>query len=187
MFIKIFKIKNSIIILLAAVKLSFAQMLPADFKISNDIYKSLKPDQRSNKPNNLIGRFTAAPTTSQTIISNFITDIITVSNSAGDTIWFGTGKGISRTTNRGLTFQNYYGTEPFKDDDVSGLAVYKNWVVVSTAYSQKINDEYVPTGTGIKVSSDYGTTWSAYPQPMDGLGDSVIQYGISTLSGHYLL
>ncbi len=182
MFIKIFEMKKFLIILLlAAVKLSFTQMLPNDFKISNDIYKNLKPEQNSNKPNKLIGRFTAAPTTSQTIISNFITDIITVSNPNGDTIWFGTGKGISRTTNRGLTFQNYYGTEPFRDDDVSGLAVYKNWVVVSTAYSQKIGDSYVPTGTGIKVSSDYGTTWSSYPQPMDGLGDSVIQYGISTI------
>ncbi|MEO8514465.1 MAG: hypothetical protein ABI543_12970 [Ignavibacteria bacterium] len=170
-----------IIILLAAVKLSFAQMLPEGFKISNEVYKNLKSDIKSNRPNNLIGRYTPAPISSTTIISNFITDVIVVNNSGGDTIWFGTGKGISRTTNRGVSFENFYGTAPFNEDDVSGLAVHNNWVVVSTAYSQKIGDEYVPTGTGIKVSSDYGATWSAYPQPMDGLGDSVIQYGISTI------
>lgn len=173
--------KLLLILILASFNLSFAQMLPKDFKISNDVYKKFKPDVKQNKGNNLIGRFSSSPVSSQTIISNFISDIIVVSNDGGDTIWFGTGKGISRTTNRGLSFQNYYGTEPFGEDDVSGLAVYKNWVVVATAYSQLINEDYVPTGTGIKVSSDYGATWASYPQPIDGDFDTTITYGISTI------
>lgn len=173
--------KLLLILILASFNLSFAQMLPKDFKISNDVYKKFKSDVKQNKANNLIGRFSSSPVSSQTIISNFISDIIVVSNDGGDTIWFGTGKGISRTTNRGLSFQNFYGTEPFGDDDVSGLAVYKNWVVVATAYSQLINEEYVPTGTGIKVSSDYGATWASYPQPIDGDFDTTITYGISTI------
>lgn len=173
--------KLLLILILASFNLSFAQMLPKDFKISNDVYQKFKSDVKQNKGNNLIGRFSSSPVSSQTIISNFISDIIVVSNDGGDTIWFGTGKGISRTTNRGLSFQNFYGTEPFGDDDVSGLAVYKNWVVVATAYSQLINEDYVPTGTGIKVSSDYGATWASYPQPMDGEFDTTIQYGISTI------
>lgn len=173
--------KLLLILILASFNLSFAQMLPKDFKISNDVYKKFKSDVKQNKVNNLIGRFSSSPVSSQTIISNFISDIIVVSNDGGDTVWFGTGKGISRTTNRGLSFQNFYGTEPFGEDDVSGLAVYKNWVVVATAYSQLINEEYVPTGTGIKVSSDYGATWASYPQPIDGVNDTTIQYGISTI------
>ncbi|NOS85294.1 MAG: hypothetical protein HOP31_09155 [Ignavibacteria bacterium] len=174
--------KLLLILILASFNIGFAQMLPKDFKISNDVYKKLKPVENYRKGNNLIGRFSSSPVSSQTIISNFISDIIVVSNDGGDTVWFGTGKGISRTTNRGLSFENFYGTEPFGDDDVSGLAVYKNWVVVATAYSQLINEEYVPTGTGIKVSSDYGVTWAAYPQPIDGANDSTIQYGISTIT-----
>ncbi len=175
--------KFLLITLLAAfnLSLSYAQMLPENFKISNDIYKTFKLNENYKKGNSLIGRFSSSPVSSQTIISNFISDIIVVSNDAGDTIWFGTGKGISRTTNRGISFQNFYGTEPFGDDDVSGLAVYQNWVVVATAYSQFVNDAYVPTGTGIKVSSDYGVTWASYPQPMDALTDTSIQYGISTI------
>ncbi len=173
--------KLLLILILASFNLNFAQMLPKDFKISNDVYKKFKPDVKQNKGNNLIGRFSSSPVSSQTIISNFISDIIVVSNDGGDTIWFGTGKGISRTTNRGLSFQNFYGTEPFGEDDVSGLAVYKNWVVVATAYSQLINEDYVPTGTGIKVSSDYGATWASYPQPIDGDFDTTITYGISTI------
>ncbi len=173
--------KFLIIILFVFCKITISQVLPSEFKISNEIYSKLKPVQHLNKSNNLIGRFTASPVSSQTIISNFISDILVVSNPNGDTVWFGTGKGISRTTNRGLSFENYHGTEPFKDDDVSGIAVYQNWVVVSTAYSQKIGDEYIPTGTGIKVSNDYGRTWSSYPQPIDGRYDTTIQYGISTI------
>lgn len=173
--------KLFLILFLAAFNISNAQMLPENFKISNDIYKTFKPNENYKKGNNLIGRFSSSPVLSQTIISNFISDIIVVSNSSGDTIWFGTGKGISRTTNRGVSFQNFYGTAPFGEDDVSGLAVYNNWVVVATAYSQLINEEYVPTGTGIKVSSDYGATWASYPQPIDALTDTTIQYGISTI------
>jgi hypothetical protein len=174
--------KKLLIISILLTSSLFAQMLPKDFKISNDVYKKLKPVENYRKGNNLIGKFSSSPVSSQTIISNFISDIIVVSNDGGDTVWFGTGKGISRTTNRGLSFENFYGTEPFGDDDVSGLAVYKNWVVVATAFSQLINEEYVPTGTGIKVSSDYGVTWAAYPQPIDGANDSTIQYGISTIT-----
>ena len=173
--------KLLLILILASFNISFAQMLPKDFKISNDVYKKLKPVENYRKGNNLIGRFSSSPVSSQTIISNFISDIIVVSNGGGDTIWFGTGKGISRTTNRGLSFQNFYGTEPFGEDDVSGIAVYKNWVVVATAYSQLVNEDYVPTGTGIKVSSDYGETWASYPQPVDGVFDTTVQYGISTI------
>ncbi len=174
--------KFLLITLLAAfnLSLSYAQMLPENFKISNDIYKTFKPNENYKKGNSLIGRFSSSPVSSQTIISNFISDIIVV-GSGNDTIWFGTGKGISRTTNYGISFQNFYGTEPFGEDDVSGLAVYKNWLVVGTAKSVLVGEEYRPIGTGIKVSSDYGITWNSYPQPMDNVTDTVIQYGISTL------
>lgn len=111
------------------------------------------------------------------IISNFISDIVVV----GDTIWFGTGKGISKTYDRGVTFQNYYGSAPFGTDDVAGIAVFNNWVVVSTAISQTINGTSVPTGTGIKVSSDYGATWNAYPQSTDAQRDDTIHYGANNI------
>ncbi len=55
-------------------------------------------------------------------------------------------------------------------------------IVASTAVSQEINGESVPIGTGIKVSTDYGLNWSAYPQPVDGRGDSIIVYGANNLN-----
>ncbi|HRJ05853.1 MAG TPA: hypothetical protein PK605_15735, partial [Ignavibacteria bacterium] len=70
--------KFLLITLLAAfnLSLSYAQMLPENFKISNDIYKTFKPNENYKKGNSLIGRFSSSPVSSQTIISNFISDII---------------------------------------------------------------------------------------------------------------
>lgn len=180
--------KLLIILVLLAFKITLAQVYPLAYKINPNTYSKFKPDyNHSDNINKVLGRYTAAPVSSPTIISNFISDIIVVSSSAGDTIWFGTGKGISRTTNRGASFENFYGTEPFKDDDVSGIAIYRNWVVVSTAYSQIVNEEHVPTGTGIKVSSDYGETWAAYPQPVDPMDSAVTgtytRYGNNLIHG----
>ncbi len=117
------------------------------------------------------------PINSKYPISNFITDIIR----NGDTVWFATGSGIMRTINYFASFQHYYGLEPFGKDDVSGFFVRDNIVAVATAITKQINDENIPAGTGIKVSTDYGLSWSSFSQPKDGLGDSVIQYGSNTL------
>ena len=172
--------KLLIILLIFSAKLAITQVLPFEFKIAANTYKNIKPKTVQDKPHKTSNRFVVTPQSSPTIISNFISDIIVINHPSGDTIWFGTGKGISRTLNNGLSFENFYGTSPFGEDDVSGLAVYKNWVVAATAYSQDIDGEFVPTGTGIKVSSDYGATWSAYPQPkepLDSASGTFISYG----------
>ncbi|MCI0450583.1 MAG: hypothetical protein L0Y79_12520 [Chlorobi bacterium] len=166
------------ILILFSAKLTIAQVYPFEFKITPDYSKKVITTQ-DNIPKS-IGRYSVTPVSSPTIISNFISDIIVIANPNSDTIWFGTGKGIARTTNYGISFENYYGTPPFNEDDVSGIAVYKNFVVVATAYSQEVNEEFVPTGTGIKVSSDYGVTWTSYPQPkepLDSASGTFIRYG----------
>jgi len=170
--------KLSVILILIFTGVSYSQVYPSEFKIVTPLFIVKQNNINDNTPK-VLGRFSVAPENSQTIISNFISDIIVVENPVSDTIWFGTGKGISRTTNYGISFQNYYGIPPFGEDDVSGIAVYKNWVVVATANSKEVNDETVPFGTGIKVSSDFGQTWSAHPQPVDAQNDSSITYGIS--------
>ena len=121
---------------------------------------------------------TVTPSTSKYPSSNFITDIII----AGDTVWFATGSGIMRTIDNFQNFQNYFGLSPFGDDDIPGLSVNTNVVVTSTAISEEISGEDVPLGTGIKVSTDYGLNWNAYPQPMDGLNDTIVIYGANVLS-----
>ncbi|MBS1517197.1 MAG: hypothetical protein JSS91_03840 [Bacteroidetes bacterium] len=120
---------------------------------------------------------TVVPVNSKNPISNFITDILL----NGDTVWFGTGSGIMRTIDNFNSFQYYYGLEPFGKDDIAGINLKDKVIAASTAVSEEINNESVPTGTGIKISTDYGANWSAYPQPVDSQSDSVIIYGANTI------
>lgn len=172
--------KVLILIILSLVNLVYSQVLPVGFKIGRLV---LNPDiviQKDNIVNPKSIKFDLTnPTPTSSIISNFISDIIVY----GDTIWYGTGKGIARTTNNGTTFQNFYGLPPFNEDDVAGISIYNNIVVVSTATSQDIgNEKNVPIGTGIKVSTDYGQNWKSYPQPVESFPDGfdTLYYGIDS-------
>ncbi len=120
---------------------------------------------------------TVNPIYSATPISNFITDILL----NGDTVWFATGSGIMKSVNNLVSFESYAGLSPFGNDDIAGFNINRNVLAVATAVSQEINGESVPTGTGIKVSTDNGVSWSAYPQPVDERGDSTITYGTNVL------
>lgn len=174
----------SFVFLAACFRVSYSQIFPLEYKIDKQAYSKFEPSKvkmQSKTPQ----RFSVVPVSSPTIISNFISDIIVIKHSGGDTIWFGTGKGIARTTNYGLSFENYYGTQPFGEDDVSGLAVYKNWVVVATAKTVETSVGFQPAGTGIKVSSDYGATWVEYGQPKDPLDSA--QTGTYTSYGNNLI
>jgi hypothetical protein len=142
---------------------------PVEYKLSNLNFKVYKNNQFDKKP----ALITVNPNKSKYPISNFIVRIFT----SGDTVWFATGSGLMRTIDRFNTFENYYGLSPFGKDDLSGLAVYNNMVVVATATSEEISGESVSVGTGIKVSTDYGLNWNSFPQPLDGLNDTSITYG----------
>ena len=94
---------------------------------------------------------------------NGITDIVI----AGDTIWIGTGKGLSRSVDGGRTWTNYYGTPAFGEEDISAIAVHRNEVWASTAHTTVRNGESLPEGSGLRYSSDGGDTWRTIAQPRD--------------------
>jgi hypothetical protein len=119
----------------------------------------------------------ANPTRGKFPVSNFITDIFF----QGDTIWFGTGNGIMRTTDYFNSFDIYFGTQPFGTDDVAGFYINSNVFAVATAISQEISGDHIPVGTGVKVSTDYGVNWNSFPQPMDGRYDTTLIYGSNTI------
>jgi hypothetical protein len=170
------KISFLIISILIFVSQSFSQNAGVldSYKLSNIDFTKYK-SHRTISDHLFV---TVTPSTSKYPSSNFITDIII----AGDTVWFATGSGIMRTIDNFQNFQNYFGLSPFGDDDISGLSVNTNVVVTSTAISEEISGDNVPVGTGIKVSTDYGLNWDSYPQPMDGLNDTIVIYGANVLS-----
>lgn len=146
-----------------------------DYKISEKITER-KIDYR-DPDNSAVLPEVVVPNVSNTPVSNFITDILL----NGDTVWFATGSGLMRTVNNFGSYQYYYGLSPFGEDDIAGFSLNNKVIAASTAVSQEISGSSVPTGTGIKISTDFGYSWSSYPQPVDSRSDSVIVYGSNTL------
>ncbi|MBI2427655.1 MAG: hypothetical protein HYV29_02465 [Ignavibacteriales bacterium] len=105
--------------------------------------------------------------------SNVVTDI----EIQNDTIWLGTGKGLSRSTDGGRTWKNYYNSPEFGTEDVSAIAVRGNEIWVATAHSVIRNDASLPEGSGFKISTDGGNTWSTLPQPVDNYNIDTLEYG----------
>lgn len=147
---------------------------PEDYKLSGEKFK----DQVFYKMDNIFpSSIIVNPIKSNTPISNFITDILL----DGDTVWFATGSGLMRTVDHFNSFEYYYGQPPFGEEDIAGFNLNKNIFVASTAVSQETSSGSVPVGTGIKVSTDNGLNWLAYPQPLDTQTDTVIVYGSNNI------
>ncbi len=105
-------------------------------------------------------------------LSNSVTDIV-ISN---DTIWLGTGKGLSRSIDGGKTWKNYFKSAEFGEEDVSAIATRGKEIWVATAHSVKKDDKYLPEGSGIRYSSDGGETWQVFPQPLDNYNVKTLDY-----------
>lgn len=106
---------------------------------------------------------TTSTSSSITPLSNSVTDIVV----SGTTIWLGTGKGLSRSTDGGVTWTNYYGQAAFGEEDVSAIAIHNNEVWVATAHDTTVDGSSLPVGSGLRYSSDWGETWAVIPQPRD--------------------
>lgn len=104
--------------------------------------------------------------------SNVITDIVI----HHDTIWLGTGKGLSRSTDGGRSWKNYFNTPEFGAEDISAIAVRNNEIWVATAHSVEKNDQSLPEGSGFRVSTDGGNSWKVLPQPLDEYNVDTVNY-----------
>ena len=108
-----------------------------------------------------------------TPLSNSVTDIVI----SGTTIWLGTGKGLSRSTDGGLTWTNYYGQPSFGEEDISAIAIHNSDVWVATAHDTTVDGSSLPVGSGLRYSADWGDTWTVIPQPRDSQNIDTLLYG----------
>ncbi len=112
-----------------------------------------------------------------TPLSNSILDIVIVK----DTIWLGTTKGLSRSIDGGVSFTNYYNTADFGTESISAIG-YNNGVIwAATAHNTERDGQSLATGSGLRYSTNNGSTWTTIAQPKDLSGDSSVVYGINTL------
>jgi hypothetical protein len=109
-------------------------------------------------------------------LSNSVSDIIV----QHDSVWFGTERGLSMTTNNGTSWIHFSGTGTFNEQGnkgISAIAVKDNVIWVATGYTTKLGDEEVQTGGGLHFSTDHGVTWSFISQPVDQGTIDTLSYG----------
>jgi len=95
------------------------------------------------------------------LASSTVNDII-ITNSA---IWFGTGRGLSRTDNDGLSFTSFSDAQGIGRGGVSALAATDEIVWVATGFDSNTVVGMQQAGAGIAFSQDQGATWILRPQP----------------------
>jgi len=94
--------------------------------------------------------------------SNSITDLIIVDE---NTIWLGTGKGLSKTEDGGKTWQTYTEEHGIGRGGVSAFSVTDSIIWVATAFDTLIVGEHEAAGGGLSYSTDNGGTWNYVGQP----------------------
>ncbi len=105
--------------------------------------------------------------------SNSINDILV----AGDTIWIGSGRGLSQSVDGGKRWKNFANVPPFESRGISALARRGNTMWVASAYSERRNGDVIQIGAGLHYSTDGGTTWRFVKQPVDTGTVDTLTYG----------
>ncbi|TSA25402.1 MAG: T9SS C-terminal target domain-containing protein [Ignavibacteriales bacterium] len=118
-----------------------------------------------------------AASTDLTQQSNTIEKILIQNN----IIWLATSKGLSKSSDNGLSWINFYNVQEFGTESISSVGYGNGAIWASTwHYENKLGSD-IPVGTGIKYSTNQGQTWNKIPQPVDDPGDSSIVYGINRI------
>ena len=95
--------------------------------------------------------------------SNSVGDIVYMVSPRGDTvIWVGTGNGLSKSTDRGLSWVTYRQSNGLNQNDISALAVSDTVLWVAAAYSKIVDGSPVPYGRGFNRTGNWGESWDSF-------------------------
>ena len=145
-----------LILLVFMVQTSFSQKIPKSFNIATT---------------------RAASALDATPKSNTIEKVLLV----GDTIWIASSKGLSKSTNDGIGWTNYYDSAEFGTESISAIAFANGIFCASTWHYEETSTGRFAVGSGIKISTNYGKSWTKIPQMVDNNADSLIVYGTNSI------
>lgn len=98
----------------------------------------------------------------------------------GDTIWAGTGSGLSLTVD-GSSWRHFANTATFDTKAISAIAANQEILWAATAFTEQRADALIPTGGGLHWSSDGGVNWTHVPQPVDAGTVDTLLYGANSI------
>lgn len=113
--------------------------------------------------------------TADTVYTGLIGSSISDIAGEGDTLWFGSGHGLSATFDGGSSFVGY--SRQFSDlgkGGVSALAVHGDTIWIATGFDTTTALGDLKAGGGISRSMDGGNSWTWLGQPMDTLTYSMV-------------
>lgn len=110
--------------------------------------------------------------------SNTIDRIFIQENS---TVWIGTSKGLSKTTDSGLSWTNFYDTKSFGKESISAVNFGLGAIWAACWHFENKLGSDIPVGNGLRYSTDGGINWIEIQQPVDAPDDSTIFYGNNKL------
>ena len=113
--------------------------------------------------------------------SNSISHITTHITTQDTELWIGTGKGLARSIDGGRSWESYRTVPQFVSPGIFAISVKGDSVWASTGFTQDLNGQSIPTGSGYAYSTNHGITWTHLPQALDGRGDSLVSYGANTV------
>lgn len=120
-----------------------------------------------------LGSNRAAKFNDKTPVSNSIEKIIISQN----TIWIATSNGLSKSTDNGESWTNYYKSPDFGEEGISAIGYYDGVIWAATWHFEEVFGEARPFGSGLRYSMDEGNTWNEVAQPVDAPDDTVEFYG----------
>lgn len=99
----------------------------------------------------------------------------------GSSIWIGTGKGLARSFDGGRSWESFRSIPEFASRGIFAVDIQADIVWASTGFTKDVDGQGVQTGTGYTFSTNNGSLWTHLSQPLDGLGDSLVNYGANTV------
>jgi len=98
-------------------------------------------------------------------------------------IWLGTSRGLSRSTDNGTSWKNYYNSKEFSTHSISAVAEGLGAVWAATwYYVEDASGNPIPKGSGLRYTQDNGETWNTIKQPIDSSDAMKITYGVNELN-----